>query len=765
MKSTPTIVKIIRPQESGTLVVLLLCLLTVNGRTQTFTKIHSFTATTSSAGYRGTNSDGAYPFLGMLLSGNTLYGTAIAGGSSGWGTVFAVSPDGTGFTTLHSFTATSGSAGGCGANSDGALPIGGLILSGNTLCGTANVGGSSGYGTVFAIDTNGTGFTTLHSFTATSGSAGPYGYGTNSDGAYPNAGLMLSGNTLYGTATSGGSLGWGAVFAVSTDGTGFTNLHSFTATSGSKGRYGTNSEGAYPIGGLILSGNTLYGTANVGGNSGYGTVFAVNTDGTGLANLHTFTATSGSKGGYGTNNDGAYPRGGLIQSGNNLYGTADSGGISGYGTVFAINTDGTGFTNLHSFICSDGAYPDATLLLAGNTLYGATVNGGISGYGTIFAVSTDGTGFTNLHHFTYSDGAYPYAGLVLSGNTLYGTAFDGGGSGRGTLFAVNTNLAPPGPQPTGAYWQLVWNDEFGGGSIDPDHWTFDIGTGPPYPGWGNSELEYYTSRSQNAYVSNGALHIVAQRESYSGSSYTSARLKTLGLFAHTYGRFEFRAKLPQGQGFWPALWMMPLNSVYGGWAASGEIDVMENNGSDPATVLGTIHYGGSSPNQEHSNGPAYSFPAGDSATNFHVYALEWSSNAISWYVDGQLYETQTYWWTSGGTYPAPFDRPFYLIMNLAVGGNFVGSPGANTVFPGEMQVDYVRVYDWVPAPQLTITTSGADVVLTWPTNATGFTLQSTTNLIPSAIWGAVSPTNVVGGGRNTVTNPLTGPAQFFRLSR
>jgi beta-glucanase (GH16 family) len=332
------------------------------------------------------------------------------------------------------------------------------------------------------------------------------------------------------------------------------------------------------------------------------------------------------------------------------------------------------------------------------------------------------------------------------------------------VFALNTNLTPPGQ--TNAYWQLVWNDEFSGGSIDPTHWTFDIGTGcPSLCGWGNNELEYYTSRTNNAYVAGGLLHIVAQSESYNGSSYTSAKLKTLGLFSQTYGRFEFRAKLPQGQGYWPALWMMPVNSVYGGWPASGEIDVMENNGSNPTTVLGTIHYGGVSPNQQRSSGSGYTLTGGDSVTNFHVYELEWSSNAICWYVDNQLYVRQIYWWTSGGTYPAPFDQPFYLIMNLAVGGNFPGNPNGSTVFPGEMQVDYVRVYVRAPTPQLTIIPSGANVVLMWPTNATGFTLESTANLGSSAAWSTNSAAPVVVNGQNTVTNPISGTQQFFRLSQ
>jgi beta-glucanase (GH16 family) len=255
-----------------------------------------------------------------------------------------------------------------------------------------------------------------------------------------------------------------------------------------------------------------------------------------------------------------------------------------------------------------------------------------------------------------------------------------------------------------ADWQLTWSDEFGGNSINTTNWTFDVGNGSG--GWGNNELEYYTSRPQNVYATNGLLHIVAQKESYSGYHYTSAKLKTTGLFNQKGGRFEFYAKLPQGQGYWPALWMMPQDAVYGGWAASGEIDVMENKGSNPTNVLGTIHYGGMYPNNTHSSGPSFDFPGGDSVTNFHLYALEWTSNAISWYVDNQLYETQTSWWSSSNPtntgirnpYPAPFDQNFYIIMNLAVGGNFGGNPDDTTVFPGDMQVDYVRAYTWISAP-------------------------------------------------------------------
>jgi uncharacterized repeat protein (TIGR03803 family) len=397
---------------------------------QTFTTLYSFTD----------GSDGAGPYGGLILSGKTLYGTSSGGGSSGKGTVFAVNTDGTGFTNLYGFT----------GGSDGAAPMAGLVLGGNTLYGTAPSGGTSGDGTVFAVNTDGTGFTNLYGFTG------------GSDGLLPRSGLVLSGNTLYGTAVYGGSSGDGTVFAVNTDGTGFTTLYSFT--------YG--SDGALPYAGLVLSGNTLYGTAFRGGSSTYGTVFAVNTDGTGFTTLYSFTAETGSTPVL-TNSDGATPTAGLALSGNTLYGMAAGGGTAGHGTVFTINTDGTGPTTLHTFTAgigsslalpsitnSDGAYPWAGLVLSGNTLYGTAVYGGSSGHGTVFAVNTDGTGFTTLYSFTGgSDGAKPWAGLALSGNTLFGTTELEGSAGYGTVFSLSLP-AVSAPQltitPSGANVILSW---------------------------------------------------------------------------------------------------------------------------------------------------------------------------------------------------------------------------------------------------------------------------------------------------------------------
>jgi autotransporter-associated beta strand protein len=282
---------------------------------------------------------------------------------------------------------------------------------------------------------------------------------------------------------------------------------------------------------------------------------------------------------------------------------------------------------------------------------------------------------------------------------------------RGTLRAAGvvvaaTLLAAAGPWPGDAtaaatsYPYVSWQEEFDGTSVEPLRWTYDIGTGSQYglTGWGNNELQSYTSRPQNVSVGGGMLRITARAENYGGQAYTSARLKTEGLFSQVGGRFEIRAALPTGQGLWPAIWMLPESDTYGGWAASGEIDIMEARGQDPSRVAGTIHYGGSWPGNS-SSSSTRTLPAGQSIADFHTYALEWdvaSSSALRWYVDDVLYATKTSWYSTGATYPAPFDKPFYMLLNLAVGGNYVGAPNTSTPFPAEMRVDYVRAFTAAP---------------------------------------------------------------------
>jgi len=291
-------------------------------------------------------------------------------------------------------------------------------------------------------------------------------------------------------------------------------------------------------------------------------------------------------------------------------------------------------------------------------------------------------------------------------HALFATCRRGGRRLLVVAAAVAASWARIGSGAAADYPYLSWQDEFDGSSVETARWTYDLGTGSQYglTGWGNNELQSYTARPQNASVSGGTLKITALKENYGGQAYTSARLKTQGLFSQAGGRFEIRAALPTGQGLWPAIWMLPDSDTYGGWAASGEIDIMEAKGQQPDRVAGTIHYGGAWPGNTQS-GATRILPAGQTIAAFHTYALEWDttgSPALRWYVDDTLYATRTSWWSAGGAYPAPFDKPFYLLVNLAVGGNYVGSPSGTTSFPATMQVDYVRASTAAP-PAIALT--------------------------------------------------------------
>src|SRR5947209_4186967 len=256
---------------------------------------------------------------------------------------------------------------------------------------------------------------------------------------------------------------------------------------------------------------------------------------------------------------------------------------------------------------------------------------------------------------------------------------------------------PPVPPPLPpAGWTLVWSDEFNGpdgAAPDLAKWTYDTGG----KGWGNSELECYTNRLQNAQIKGGNLIITAQQESVafvcsdgSTNNYTSARLKTQGLFSQAYGRFEARIKIPHGQGLWPAFWMLGNNISTAGWPTCGEIDIMENIGKEPSIVHGTFHGPGYSGGSGVS--AAYTLPSGQKfSDDFHTFAVEWEPNVMRFYVDGLLYKTRTPADLPSGT-SWVFDHPFFIILNVAVGGGWPGNPDATTVFPQQMLVDYVRVY-------------------------------------------------------------------------
>ena len=411
---------------------------------------------------------------------------------------------------------------------------------------------------------------------------------TGADGASPYGSLIVSGNILYGTTKAGGSSSNGTVFRINTDGTGFTNLHSFTA----------NSDGYYPYAGLLLDGNTLYGTAPYGGPAGNGTIFKLNTDGSGFTVLYAFPYP-----------DHGEPYGGLIRSGDTLYGTTGEGGSLGAGSVFAIKTNGTGFTNLHTFSyeANDASSPYAGLTRAGSTLYGTTIFGGTGGGGVVFKMNIDGSGYTNIYNFTGGlDGANPQPVLILLSNTLYGTCEFGGSLYKGSVFWVN---------------------------IDGSGFT-------------------------NLHSFNG----------YEGSYPTS------GL-------------------------VLSGNSLYG--TALVALFRINPDGSDFTEVR---HFEGTS--------------------------------------DGA--------WLWG-----PVTISANTIYGTASAG---GSSGNGTVFS-------ITLPQPPTPPSLSITCSGTNVVLRWPTNSSGFTLKSATNLVFPIGWTTVSPAPVVVNGQNAVTNPMSGARKFYRLSQ
>ncbi|HEV2469126.1 MAG TPA: glycoside hydrolase family 16 protein [Candidatus Sulfotelmatobacter sp.] len=250
------------------------------------------------------------------------------------------------------------------------------------------------------------------------------------------------------------------------------------------------------------------------------------------------------------------------------------------------------------------------------------------------------------------------------------------------------------PTATPAGWKLVWSDEFNGpdgSAVDSSKWVSEVGGG----GWGNQELEYYTARPQNAYLQGGNLVIKVLQEKYTGAdgvtrNYTSARLKTQGKLSQKYGRFEARIKIPRGQGIWPAFWMLGDDIEEVQWPTCGEIDIMENIGKEPSMVHGTIHGPGYSGDK--GIGSSYALPTDQRfADAFHIYAAEWEPEAIRFYVDDHLYATRTPSELPKGA-KWVYDHPFFILLNVAVGGPWPGSPDATSVFPQTMLVDYVRVY-------------------------------------------------------------------------
>ncbi|MEJ9222034.1 family 16 glycosylhydrolase [Paenibacillus glucanolyticus] len=346
---------------------------------------------------------------------------------------------------------------------------------------------------------------------------------------------------------------------------------------------------------------------------------------------------------------------------------------------------------------------------------------------------------------------------------------------------------------------LIWQDEFSGTSLDMSKWNYEQGyylnDDPNTWGWGNAELQHYTDSAQNVFVQDGKLNIRALNDPKSFpqdpnryAQYSSGKINTKNHFTLTYGRVDFRAKLPIGNGIWPALWMLPQDSPYGTWAASGEIDVMEARGRLPGSTSGAVHFGGTWPANRHISGE-YHFPQGQSINNdYHVYSVVWEEDNIKWYVDGKFFfkVTNEQWYSlaAPNNPNAPFDQPFYLIMNLALGGNFDGgiSPGPSDI-PATMQVDYVRVYKEnggsnpgnVPVTGVTLNPATAQVEVgqtlqlnastapsnasnkqvTWSVSGSGIASVSQNGLVTGLAPGTATVTATTVDGNHTAASTIT----------
>ncbi len=370
-----------------------LVLLLAQGARAQFTNLFTFTG-----------SNGENPYGAPLIADGYLYGTTSGRATLGMGTIFRMDLSGSNNTILHSFPSSYTAA-------DGAQPRGDLLRVGGTLYGSTYYGGanspSTGFGTLFKMDLNGSNYSLLHVFTNQPGNGQLPGYGS----------LAFDAGYLYGTTTGGGASNNGAVFRIGTNGAGFTLLHSFTGAAG----------GQSPENEVVLVGGRLYGTTTSGGSNSAGTVFSMAADGSGFTVIHHFRG--------GTN--GSLPRGSLAFKNGKLYGTTEGGGASSDGILYRLDTNGANFEILHPFTGnpSDGSSPKyGGLLDGGQYLYGMTFDGGTNNRGAIFQLDPDG-GYAVLHSFTASQGRYPYGGLALDNNILYGMTANGGSADDGTLFA------------------------------------------------------------------------------------------------------------------------------------------------------------------------------------------------------------------------------------------------------------------------------------------------------------------------------------------
>lgn len=333
------------------------------------------------------------------------------------------------------------------------------------------------------------------------------------------------------------------------------------------------------------------------------------------------------------------------------------------------------FSFLFCLSCSKGSNPGTAAVVPSNLNLAAVVSTDNSGTVNFTATATNASSyeydFGNGIFQNSTDGKATYRYPASGNYTVKVTAKSSTGQTISKTMDITVTVAI----------SLVWSDEFNtDGTPDPAKWAYDIGTGGG--GWGNNELQYYTNRPDNASISNGTLKITAKREAFSGSAFTSARLLTKNKFTTKYGKVEARLKLPAGVGTWPAFWMLGSNIDQVGWPACGEIDIMEHKGSDENRIYGTLHY----PGRSGGNADGLTKVIQNATTAFHIYTLEWTASSIKISVDGTVF------YTYNNTPNTPFNQPFFLLLNFAMGGTF-GGPIDPAFTSATMEVDYVRVYN------------------------------------------------------------------------
>ncbi len=394
--------------------------------------------------FAGGVGDGANPDNGALVvDGGAIYGTAANDGAHGWGTIYTLGTDGSGYTLLHEFASGAG---------DGRNASNPMILDGTTLYGTTVSGGLSNVGVVFAMQTNGSGYTNLHEF--------------SSGGTNPGGSLALSAGWLYGITKYGGGSNLGVAYKIETGGSGFAVSHTFV---------GGVADGAGPRDGMVVDGSMLYGVAKDGGDSDEGVIYSMGIDGSGYTHLHEFAGGTA---------DGASPQGGAILDSGVLYGMTYYGGDSDKGVIYKIGVDGSGFSVLHEFSGADGSSAPGSLLLEGGMLYGMAKFGGANNKGVIFEIATDGSGYELLHEFAggIDDGSQPFGSLTMENEMLYGMTAYGGDSDKGVVFSLPVAFAwwtsgVSGSWDTGANWNTAEVPSTGTGvTIDPDNGL--VVTGP-----------------------------------------------------------------------------------------------------------------------------------------------------------------------------------------------------------------------------------------------------------------------------------------------